>query len=554
MFKKYSEEKGELVWKLWVVLLVEFLGTFAMVFQIEAPSSFDLASNKIFGVIFGTNIMKAVWVAGFILLLIFICRKVSVNLNPTVTMAEIAIGNTRFLDGAWMMLFQVMGGLLAGESCYLVANHIGTWHPNITTLDAVAPNLNYEHFFGGVFNITVPEKFNWLKQPPTGALWLYGLVSFFIEAVLTFSLLASICYGKVGHNTRALLIFITLVIIVAIGIPTDNIALNPARLIGPAVSAELNGGAKTLQYTWIFFMGELFAVIIFWYIEALKNDKKGNSLSSIKKQLRIAYSEVLVTKARYGWFKDGNQPLENLSKSELTSQAKILGLNTDKKALKEDIEYSILEHLIFGAENSEEQSVKQVRNKSKRKILKEQEKSKKEYSIKKSASKKEEPLKTGVKTEQTKKPVVKKDQPKKQVVKKEQTKKPAVKKTPVKTPVAKKTTKPVLSNAEKAKRDAKRKALQEKADKAKKGSKILTSEIKKLKLTDLYGVGPKTEAYLIKNEINDLVKLSKKDVNKMTKKFITELPALKSLSSDDKAQKLRDIISEAKYMIEELTK
>ena len=529
MFKKYSEEKGKLVWRLWVILLVEFLGTFAMTLEIIAPGAF-FSGLPTFNAIFSTNILKAFWVATFILILIFICRRVSVNLNPAVTMAKIAYGNTRVTTGIWMMLFQVMGGLLAGEAAYLIADAAGTWKPGVTTLDAVAPNLNFNTFFHGVFNIHISEQFNWLKEAPKGTDWFFGLVPFAIESILTFALIASVCYGKnIKKNTRALLIYLTLVIIITIGIPTDNIALNPARLIGPAVASELNGGAQTLQYTWIFFMGQIMAVIVFWYIENLKKDKKGDSMSGVKAQLRVTYAEVLTTNAKYTWVVEGNKPLENMTKTELINTSKTLNIFDSSLQKREDIEYNILEFLIFGKEEKSKTP------------LNSEEVYKEEKVETKSATTKE--------IEKTKaKKVIDKPVPKKPTLK------PVVKKATSKSkPVVKKVT-PTISAAEKAKRDAKRKALHEKAAKAKTGSKITAAELNKLKLTDLYGVGPKTDAYLKENGIDNIVELSKKNVNTMTKKFISGLPALKSFNDIDKKQKINELVEESKYMIGELTK
>jgi len=91
-------------------------------------------------------------------------------LNPAVTMAHMAYGNTKVTTGILMIQFQILGGLLAGESAYLISNDIGTWtsDPSYNKLDAVIPNLNFDTFLGGVFNIHVSDKFNWLKNAPVG--------------------------------------------------------------------------------------------------------------------------------------------------------------------------------------------------------------------------------------------------------------------------------------------------------------------------------------------------------------------------------------------------
>jgi nucleotidyltransferase/DNA polymerase involved in DNA repair len=83
-------------------------------------------------------------------------------------------------------------------------------------------------------------------------------------------------------------------------------------------------------------------------------------------------------------------------------------------------------------------------------------------------------------------------------------------------------------------------------------SKISLEQIKKLKLTDIFGVGVKTQEYFIENGITDMVKLSNKDVTKLTKKFIEGLPALRSFTYEMKEAKLHSIFEEAKHVVNEL--
>ena len=113
---------------------------------------------------------------------------------------------------------------------------------------------------------------------------------------------------------------------------------------------------------------------------------------------------------------------------------------------------------------------------------------------------------------------------------------------------------PIITEAEKSKRDAKRKALKAKANKDKAGKNVSLNEVKKLKLTDLYGIDSETESYLKENGIDNLLKLSIKNTKTMTKKFINEMPALKSFTHQDKKQKFINLVNEAEYMVKELTK
>lgn len=129
--------------------------------------------------------------------------------------------------------------------------------------------------------------------------------------------------------------------------------------------------------------------------------------------------------------------------------------------------------------------------------------------------------------------------------------KPAAKSTTTKKEVkkAKKEAKK-LSKEEEAKREAKRLALQKKAEKAAEGKKITSADLKKLNLQDIYGVGPKIEAYYIANGISDMVKLSNRNPDTLPKKLIEGLPALKSYTFEMKEEKIESNIEEAKFMIE----
>ena len=355
MFKTYDETKNKLVWRLWLILLVEFVGTFLMVLEIIAPSSFRLNDNHIYNMIFGSYIMKAVWVSTFIYILILLFRKISVNLNPAVTLAEVAAGNTSIYKAGLMIIAQFAGALFAGESAYLIANAIGAWdhsNPLSNSLDAVAPRLVFDGPFMNLLGVNPTIVESWVTKPPHGFGWLFGIVPFLIEFVLMYGLLASVIYGKseITSNIRPIIIFATLTVVVALGIPTLSIAINPARLYGAAIATQINGGAHTLQYTWIYLFGELSAVYLFFVVENVKNEKSGSAINGVKKQLRVSYAENLALNKKYEWILDGNKPLEQMNKDDLLSASKKLDFDISKTKSRDEIEYNFIEYLIFGKE------------------------------------------------------------------------------------------------------------------------------------------------------------------------------------------------------------
>lgn len=139
-------------------------------------------------------------------------------------------------------------------------------------------------------------------------------------------------------------------------------------------------------------------------------------------------------------------------------------------------------------------------------------------------------------------------------IKKTITTKPASKTTVVKKeqPVKKEET--ALTDDQIAKRDAKRAALARKAAEAAQGKKLTAAQLRKFKLTDLYGVAEKRAHYYATNGREDIVKLSKMPNSALTDKFIDEFPALKSWTREDKLKAIAANIEEAKFMVESLTK
>jgi len=221
---------------------------------------------------------------------------------------------------------------------------------------------------------------------------------------------------------------------------------------------------------------------------------------------------------------DGEKPLEKMNKSELIEISKKLNIFKASLNTKNDIEYNILEYLIFGEEKLNNSSSGLIAKKSKENTKKTEQIFTKELDFKKFIEK----LMNKIKSKKTNfklKPIIKKEDPKKEI-----------------------------SPAEKVIRDNKRKTLQEKANKIKVGKKVSLADLKKLKLTDLYGINKELESYLRENDIDNILKLSIKNINKMSKKFISGLPLLKTSTESEKKEKMAKLINEAKFMIEELTK
>lgn len=307
MIKKFDRVSGENVWQLWVILLAEFVGTFLMVFEIIAPSALGLDEYSWYNTIFGSFFMKSIWVTGFILILIYALRKISVNLNPVVTLGEIAVGNTQWIQGVSMISTQFLAAILASWFALLLGRDAGI-NPGIwshfegdkliqgdQTLDSVYPIFKTEWINGGNVYIDMLHGVNYASTKSFefntyewkhGAQLMFIIVPFIIEAIFTFILITTIVYfPKITSAWRPLFICGVLTILVALGIHTNNIALNPARLMGPAIIAQGAGEANVLQFSWIFLFGELSAVCAIFFIENSKERKTGITKKTLERSV-----------------------------------------------------------------------------------------------------------------------------------------------------------------------------------------------------------------------------------------------------------------------------
>jgi len=105
-----------------------------------------------------------------------------------------------------------------------------------------------------------------------------------------------------------------------------------------------------------------------------------------------------------------------------------------------------------------------------------------------------------------------------------------------------------LQAEEKAKKEAEKQAKMREALLTKireKGTKDFSDH----KLIELYGVGPKTEEYFIENKIDTIDKIAELKEEEVSEDFISNLPGLKSMDTEDKKHKILTIIKEAKFII-----
>ncbi|NOQ50241.1 MAG: hypothetical protein GQ557_01065 [Mycoplasmataceae bacterium] len=365
-FKTYSIGRKKMVWKTWLVLLIEFIGTFLLTFLIIAPSVFGLYALEsenfsgsaatfveIFTKIFQPMFMRALWVGAGIWILIIWFNKISMNFNPVVTFAEMGAGNIDNSQGVLKIFIQVIAAILASAFAYLIANAAGI---DVESLDSIRLGVHNSYLLGADDNV-FSYGTNMVVNPDTGfvRIW-YALLQFTLEFILTFGLLAVIFLTeKISIGPRSFIISIGIVILVSIGIRTNNIAINPARLLGPAIVAtfiNLTTPSSTIDSgAWqaipLILSAEILAGYLMYYIVSTKNDKKvNNEISTIKQQEKNFWAKILTLEILLEETKTDHKSIYLMSSEELRKKAKTLGVAHIKEFDYDQLQTEVIIRLV----------------------------------------------------------------------------------------------------------------------------------------------------------------------------------------------------------------
>ncbi len=101
-----------------------------------------------------------------------------------------------------------------------------------------------------------------------------------VEVVLTFIFVLTILgvtSKKAGHGSfGGLVIGLTLTLVHILGIGLTGTSVNPARSIGPAIMAAINGNTDPIACVWVFIVGPLvgaaLAAVVYKFLENAKED------------------------------------------------------------------------------------------------------------------------------------------------------------------------------------------------------------------------------------------------------------------------------------------
>ncbi len=290
------------------ILIVEMLGTAILVGGILFPGAmgFNLeASAHTFGsegfwnfmnFAFSTIVVKALWVALLIFFLVIFTIRWSANFNPAVSLAEVSVGNDSYALGMSKIFVQFIGAFAAVYFTALViipnvsGKTIEIALQNGYGLDGTRPIMM--HFNFGNVDFSDPSTYYATETLTQAKDAWYWLIQILIEAALTFTLITSVFIGgeKLSKMKRISLISVTVWLILLVGIRFNTIALNPARLMAPAIVSNQFGDNDPMNFVWIYLVGEFLGLALF---HGLTQRKKAKTTEVIKRQ-KVQYLNELI--------------------------------------------------------------------------------------------------------------------------------------------------------------------------------------------------------------------------------------------------------------------
>lgn len=175
------------------------------------------------------------------------------HINPAITLGVWANGRMSGKEAAGYMLFQVIGAIIASAILYILV-HTG----NEAGIEAV-------------FNNTTTTGANSFMEGNLVPAFLAELIFTFIFVLVV---LGTTDEKKGAGNFASLAIGLTLVLVHIACIPITGTSVNPARSIGPAIFAAIEGNCQPIAQVWLFIVAPFIGAIlssITWNI--LKSEK-----------------------------------------------------------------------------------------------------------------------------------------------------------------------------------------------------------------------------------------------------------------------------------------
>ena len=174
------------------------------------------------------------------------------HINPAVTLGVWSSGRISGKDAGLYMLFQCIGAIIASTVLYTLV-HTGN-----------------EAGIQAVFNNTTTTGANSFMEGNIIPAFLAELIFTFIFVLVV---LGSTDSKKGAGNFAGLAIGLTLVLVHIACIPVTGTSVNPARSIGPAIFAAIEGNCLPISQLWLFIVAPFIGALLSSFVwKTLRTD------------------------------------------------------------------------------------------------------------------------------------------------------------------------------------------------------------------------------------------------------------------------------------------
>ena len=163
------------------------------------------------------------------------------HINPAITLGVWANGRMNGKDACNYMIFQVIGAIIASAVIYLLVNS------------------GNEAGLSAVFNDTTTTGANSYME---GNVVPAFIAEFIFTFIFVLVVLGTTDEKKGAGNFAGLAIGLALVLVHIVCIPITGTSVNPARSIGPAIFACIEGNCTPISQIWLFIVAPFLGALL----------------------------------------------------------------------------------------------------------------------------------------------------------------------------------------------------------------------------------------------------------------------------------------------------
>lgn len=163
------------------------------------------------------------------------------HINPAITLGVWANGRMNGKDACNYMIFQVIGAIIASAVIYLLVNS------------------GNEAGLSAIFNDTTTTGAN--SYLPGNVVPAF-IAEFIFTFIFVLVVLGTTDEKKGAGNFAGLAIGLALVLVHIVCIPITGTSVNPARSIGPAIFACIEGNCTPISQIWLFIVAPMLGALV----------------------------------------------------------------------------------------------------------------------------------------------------------------------------------------------------------------------------------------------------------------------------------------------------